>query len=105
MYKNIGKTLKVTAIVLQIILLLATIFICVTSVLSGTNVFHLDLFGLTGSTASLVIAAIIFIVGFVTTMSLYAYGDLVENVKEMNEDEYYDEEEDEEEDEDEDLNV
>lgn len=84
MYRNIGKTIKVIAIILQIIFLLGPCVTLAASIMTGENVFGIDIFGLTGMMGGIVISVAIMIAGFIAGLSLYAYGDMAVTLRSLN---------------------
>ena len=80
MFRNVGKTMKVFAIILGIAFILSGVFLAIISVVSNSNVFDFEIFGQSGSTAGIIIGVAIAVGGFVLMLSMYAYGQMTENV-------------------------
>ena len=102
MYKNIGKTIKVFAIVLQVAFVIASVATLATSIVTGTNVFGVNILGMSGMACGAVISIAIMIGGFIAGLSLYGYGETICTLKSLNGegDEVVEEDDDEYEDED-----
>lgn len=84
MYKNIGKTIKVFAIVLQLAFVIGAIATLSASIVTGTNVFGINILGLSGMACGAVISVAILIAGFIAGLSLYGYGETICTLKSLN---------------------
>lgn len=102
MSKNIGKIIKVFAIILQLIFVIGSIATLATSIVTGTNVFGFNVLGMTGMACGALISVAILITGFVIGLSLYGYGEMICTLKSLNGEDGESEEEDEDEEYDED---
>lgn len=81
MFSNVGKTLRVLSIILGVFFSMGGCFLVAMSIMTGSNVFGIDNFlGFTGEQAGIAIGIAIVIGGVVLMFSMYAYGQMVENV-------------------------
>lgn len=77
---RVGKLLKIISIILMVTFAALAVLCGVASGVTNTNVFGLDILGLTGSTAGIVLAVCIGVAGVISMLSLYAYGDMCESM-------------------------
>lgn len=80
MYRHVGKTLHVIAIVLQVLTVIAMIFTIAVSAVTGSNVFGVDLFGVHGVIGGIVTSVVFGAIGLIAELSLYAYGSITESL-------------------------